>query len=138
MNKFVLFWLGLIFLKNSQAIEARLSGVQISGSNKEAKGFAGFLMSAAKALAMICKETGAEIVLSSTWRLWEGNTGIDAVDKVPFRLEQPCLSFFDGFRVFFCPSVHLFRGLLGSLSLSLSPKLKSLATNTSCQTPNIS
>ena len=34
-----------------------------------------------KALAYIQKETGAEIVLSSTWRLWEGKTGRDAVDK---------------------------------------------------------
>ena len=34
-----------------------------------------------EALAYIQKETGAEIVLSSTWRLWEGKTGRDAVDK---------------------------------------------------------
>lgn len=30
---------------------------------------------------MIYRETGADIILSSTWRLWENNTGRDAVDK---------------------------------------------------------
>jgi len=34
-----------------------------------------------EALAMIVRETGAQIVLSSTWRLWDGSTGRKAVDK---------------------------------------------------------
>jgi len=42
-----------------------------------------------EALAYIQKETGAEIVLSSTWRLWEGKTGRDAVDKALKRFGIP-------------------------------------------------
>eukprot|EP00438_Fugacium_kawagutii_P027290 Skav230168 [mRNA] locus=scaffold996:194058:198067:- [translate_table: standard] len=42
-----------------------------------------------QALAYIQKETGAEIVLSSTWRLWEGGTGRDAVDKALKRFGIP-------------------------------------------------
>ncbi|OLQ07920.1 hypothetical protein AK812_SmicGene8642 [Symbiodinium microadriaticum] len=34
-----------------------------------------------EALAMIVRETGAQIILSSTWRLWDGSTGRKAVDK---------------------------------------------------------
>lgn len=43
-----------------------------------------------EALAYIQKETGAEIVLSSTWRLWEGRTGRDAVDKADWSLISKC------------------------------------------------
>lgn len=42
-----------------------------------------------EALAMIYRETGADIILSSTWRLWENNTGRDAVDKALVRFGLP-------------------------------------------------
>ena len=40
-----------------------------------------FVKSCMEALKAIQKATQAEIVLSSTWRLWEQNTGRNAVDK---------------------------------------------------------
>ncbi|CAJ1354893.1 unnamed protein product [Effrenium voratum] len=42
-----------------------------------------------EALALIVRETGAQIVLSSTWRLWAERTGRDAVDKALTRYGLP-------------------------------------------------